>query len=171
MRHPPIWDGCTAWQDYAYPWSRLITRWKFAQQPGLAQHLARWMRSNPEVAQTLAWAEVVVPVPLSRERMRERGYNPAAQLAQALSPTHCQLHTLVRTTHTPAQSALSRRQRLRNLRQAFTVHADLQPLILQRRVLLIDDVMTTGATAHSASHALLQAGAQSIRILCAARTP
>lgn len=129
------------------------------------------MQQSPEVIQALALADVVLPVPLSRQRMQERGYNPAAQLAQKLSPSHHHLHTLVRTTHAPAQSALSRRQRLRNLRHAFEVPANQQHFIIQRHVLLVDDVMTTGATAHSASLALLQAGAQSVHILCLARTP
>lgn len=149
----------------------MITRWKFGQQPALAHHIARWMLQDPQIQAVLDGAEVVIPIPLSKERMRERGYNPAAQLAQKLAPHHHQLHALVRTRHTAAQSDLTRAQRLRNLRHAFELPMVQRRHIAGKKVLLIDDVMTTGTTCTVASRALLEAGAAHVAVLCMARTP
>lgn len=116
-------------------------------------------------------ADLVIPIPLTKERMRERGYNPAAQLARALSPGKCALHTLQRIRHTEAQSHLTRAQRLRNLRGAFVVALAQRASLSGQHVILIDDVMTTGATLTTASRALRQGGAAQISVLCLARTP
>lgn len=129
------------------------------------------MQQDLQVMKHLAQADVLIPIPLSAQRMRERGYNPAAQLAQHLSPAKYQPHCLQRIRHTPAQSDLTRAERLRNLRHAFAVADAQRPHIAGRRVLLLDDVMTTGATCTTASHCLLQAGASQIQVLCLARTP
>lgn len=171
LRRPPVWQAGHAWADYAYPWNQLITRWKFGQQPALAAHFARWMRQDPAVQAAIANAQVLVPIPLSAQRMRERGYNPAAQLIQHLDNHKQRLHSLQRLRHTAAQSGLTRAQRLRNLRHAFEVPPAQRPQIAGQRVLLVDDVMTTGATLTTASHCLLQAGAAQVQVLCMARTP
>ncbi|QXW17780.1 ComF family protein [Comamonas aquatica] len=171
MQKPAIWQHAHAWMDYSYPCNTLIARWKFAQQPALAAHFARWMRQDPQVINLLETADVLIPIPLSPQRMRERGYNPAAQLARHLSPAQYLPHCLQRTRHTTAQSDLTRAQRLRNLRHAFAVADAQRHRITDRHVLLIDDVMTTGATLTAASHCLLQAGARQIDVLCMARTP
>ena len=171
LHHPPIWQQAHAWVDYHYPWNHLVTRWKFVQHPALAQHFARWMLQDSTVQAALAAADVLIPIPLSPERMRERGYNPAAQLAKYLRPDKLQLHCLQRVRHTPAQSDLTRAQRLRNLRGAFAVAARMQSQIAGRTVLLVDDVMTTGATFTMASRSLLQSGAAQVNVLCLARTP
>ena len=157
--------------DYAYPWNQCITRWKFAQQPALAKYLAHWMVQDAEVRSAVDRADVVLPVPLSAQRMKERGYNPAAQLAKYLAPTKHQLYALRRVRHTLSQSALSRRKRLRNVRGAFEVAAAGHVHIQGKSVLLVDDVMTTGATLAEACRCLLQAGATRVDVLCLARTP
>lgn len=108
LRKPPVWHSAHAWVDYGYPWSQLIPRWKFARQPALAAHLARWMRAHAAIAQRIAAADVLIPVPLSPIRMRERGYNQAALLARHLDATKCQLHSLQRVQHTTAQSSSTR---------------------------------------------------------------
>ena len=171
MRSPPVWTHCHAWISYDYPWSQLLTRWKFAQQPGLARHFARWMLQSPAITAALEHAEVVIALPLSTQRLRERGYNPAAQITQKLAPHKNPLNVLLRQRHTAPQSNLTRAQRLRNVRTAFHVPNAQRPCIAQRRVLLVDDVMTTGATLHAATRCLLQAGAASVQVLCVARTP
>lgn len=129
------------------------------------------MGQDPQIHAALNAADVVIPIPLSKERMRERGYNPAAQLAKKLAPSHHRPQVLVRTRHTAAQSDLSRAQRLRNLHQAFDIPMAQRSQITGQKVLLIDDVMTTGATFTVASRCLLEAGAAQIQVLCMARTP
>lgn len=157
--------------DYHYPWNNLISRWKFGQQPALARYAAHWMLQDARIQAAINAADVLVPIPLSKERIRERGYNQAALLAQAFKSHKHQLHCLARTHHAMAQSGSTRAQRLRNLRNAFTIDTAQRHHIQGKKVLLIDDVMTTGATLTAASHCLLQAGARQIQVLCMARTP
>ena len=129
------------------------------------------MRQDPQVLALLAQADVLIPIPLSAPRMRERGYNQAAQLARQLAPQQCLLYTLQRCLHTTAQSTLTRSARLRNLQHAFTVPTQQYHHLQAKQVLLVDDVFTTGATLAAASHCLLQAGAAQVNVLCLARTP
>lgn len=171
LRQAPFWLHAHAWVDYSYPWNHLITQWKFGQQAALAHHFAQWMQEDPRVQQTLKQADAVLAIPLSRPRLRERGYNPAAQLAQLLEPSKHLPHALQRVRHTLPQSDLTRAQRMRNLHQAFEVPIAQRAAIAGRKLLLIDDVMTTGATLLVATHCLLQAGANEVNVLCMARTP
>ena len=113
---------------------------------------------------------ILVPVPLHPRRLRERRFNQSAELARTLSKLSglpCQ-DLLRRTRYTTAQAALSRKERLKNLAGAFTVKpkASLPP---HGNILLIDDVFTTGSTAHECATALKKAGAQRIIILTVAR--
>ena len=171
LKAPPLWRTAHAWVDYSFPWSQLITRWKFGQEAAWAQHFSRWMLLTPAISHVLQSCDLVIPIPLSAERMRERGYNPAAQIARKLSPSRYRPQLLQRLRHTPAQSGLSREQRLRNLRHAFEVPATHRPAVAGKKIVLVDDVMTTGATFTMASLCLLQAGAAHVDVLSVARTP
>lgn len=127
----------------------------------------------PGVQAALASARWIVPVPLSARRLRERGFNQAALLAAALarSPAAGECAQLLeRTRHTPAQSGLHRELRLRNLRAAFSVPQRHAGKIAGQRVVLVDDIMTTGATLDAAAQALRRAGAIHICAMVVART-
>src|SRR5690606_3050878 len=120
----------------------------------------------PGAVAALAAATLIVPVPLSRERLRERGFNQAALLAQALaglaqSPP-CARELLLRTRDTPAQSRLPRGERLHHLRGVFSVPPQRVAEVAGRHVVLVDDIMTTGATLEAAAQALRRAGARHI---------
>ena len=171
LRAPPPLDLCLAAVDYGYPWSQALAQFKFQGDPGWATTLAALLQRLPEVQSALVLADRVVPVPLAPGRLRQRGFNQALQLAQCLAPGKVQAQGLLRVRATPDQHTLARAQRLRNLQGAFAV----DPLHLQqwqtRRVVLVDDVMTTGATFHAAAAALRAAGVQHIAALAVARTP
>lgn len=115
--------------------------------------------------------EMIVPVPTDKRRRRKRGFNQATLLAQALSKEWgmpmCE--ALERTRHCESQTGLSETQRRENLSGCMAVKARSVDVIRGRRVLLIDDVYTTGATAAEAARALLAAGARSVGMLAAAR--
>ncbi|MBF5003018.1 ComF family protein [Diaphorobacter caeni] len=172
LLHPPALDACCAALDYAYPWADLIAQFKFAPgDPGWAADLGRLLRRAAQAARFIHDAELVVPVPLSRERLAERGFNQSLLLARQLdAKDKVRSDLLLRVVHTPAQSQLSRAQRLRNLRASFAVDPLRAHLLHSRRVLLVDDVMTTGATLHTAALALRRAGAAEVRALVLART-
>ena len=171
LREPPPLDACLAAVTYAWPWSDCVTQFKFGSQPGWAAELATVMRSAPWVEPALEQADRVLPMPLARERLAERGYNQALLLARRLAPHKSDATLLLKTRHTPAQSDLSRAERLRNVRGAFAVEPLRAHELRGRRVVLVDDVMTTGASLHAAALALRQAGAAHVTAVVLARTP
>ena len=171
LRHPPPLTRCVAAVDYGYPWSLLITQWKFHTHPTLTRHLAAWLQQQPDWVGLRAQCSLTLPIPLSSQRLRQRGYQQALLLAQALDCPGIQADGLLRTRDTSAQSRHNRAERLRNLRGAFAVAPKLQPRLHGQAVLLVDDVITTGATLHAAAHAVLAAGAASVHAVALARTP
>ncbi len=114
--------------------------------------------------------DVLMPIPLSWRRMARRGYNQSALIARHVGKAlniPVDLRALKRKRHTPPQSELSRSARLKNLRGAFEVRGDLSGT----SVAIVDDVLTTGATAVAASKSLKQAGAERVTVWVCARTP
>lgn len=168
---PPPLDHCLAAVPYEYPWSGLMVNFKFRAQPGLAADFALLMRSTPWVEPALEDAELVLPMPLSKQRLRSRGFNQALLLARRLAPKKTADQLLLRLRDTPAQSTLSRSERLTSLAGAFAVEPLQAKRLAGARVLLVDDVMTSGATLFYAARALRQAGAAHITGLVVARTP
>ena len=168
---PPIFDACVAAVDYAYPWVDALADFKFRADPGWAGTLATLMRSTPWVEPAMEAADRVLPVPLSVQRLGERGFNQSALLARRLAGVKVDTGTLLRLHATEAQSSLPRAQRLRNLQGAFAMEPGRAAALRGQRVVLVDDVMTTGATLHAAALALREAGAAHITAVVLARTP
>lgn len=166
---PPI-DICLAAVTYEYPWAGLIARYKFGARPGWSTALAGLMRQTPGALAALDAADWLLPLPLSEARLRTRGFNQALELARQLAPAKTRSDVLLRLRDTPAQSSLPRKQRLSNVRDAFGVAAGLEGMLTGRHLLLIDDVMTSGATLHAAATALRAAGAARVSALVLART-
>jgi ComF family protein len=135
----------------------------------LAQRLHEAVAAAPVAA-----AELVLPVPLSRQRLAERGYNQAWELARRvarLAGLPARADVLLRPLETAHQAALDRAERQRNLRRAFMVDPRQRAVLQGRRVALVDDVMTTGTTVREAAAALTRAGAASVQVWVLARTP
>jgi len=170
LRRPPPMDGCLVAVHYDWPWTRCIAQLKFQQDPGLAAPLAALLAAAPGVAQALAEADEVLPLPLSTERLAERGYNPAQLLAHHLAARRVRTDMLLRVRHTPPQHGLPRAERLKNVRGAYAVNPQKAPLLQGRRVVLVDDVMTTGASLREAAAILRAAGAAHITAIAFART-
>jgi ComF family protein len=170
LQEPPPLDRCLAATSYRWPWAQCIAGFKFSNDAGLAAPLATLMAAAPGVAAALHTADVVVPLPLSPERLAERGYNPALLLAECLNPRRLQRHALQRVRHTLPQSALPRDERLKNVRGAYAVQPSHAHALQGRHVLLVDDVMTTGASVYEAARAVRAAGAAHVTALVFART-
>ena len=166
---PPLPDAALAAVAYAYPWSKVVLEFKFAQHPGWARSMALLMRSAPWVERALDAADVLLPMPLSPQRLQERGFNQALLLARALVPGKTRVQVLLRVRDTPAQSSLPRAARLTNVQHAFAVDPVHQSQIAGKRLVLVDDVMTSGASLGAASACLQQAGAAHITTLVFAR--
>lgn len=168
LRDPPPFEHTACATDYAFPWDRLIAAFKFRDQPELATPLAALMRT---AGAALPAPQLVLPVPLSPARLAERGYNQAWELARRLGGA-ARHDVLLRPVETGAhQAELSRAQRLANLRAAFVVDARRRDAVEGRRIALVDDVFTTGATARAAAAALRAAGAAAVDVWVFARTP
>ncbi|WP_309951547.1 MULTISPECIES: ComF family protein [Variovorax] len=167
---PPPLDACLAACDYAWPWPDCIAQFKFRGEAGWAGPLSTLMRSVPWVEPALEQCDAVLPMPMAPARLRERGFNQALELARRLAPAKTDAALLLRTRDTPAQIGLERAERLRNLRGAFAVEPMRASQLQGRRVVLVDDVMTTGASLFSAAAALRLAGAAHITAVVLART-
>lgn len=166
---PPPWTACHAAVSYSRVWSGLMHRFKTGDV-GLSRLFAAQMLAQVPLAHAIANADLLVPVPSHTQRLLERGYNPAQLLSEQLCryKTHAQL--LQRSLSGQAQRGLSRQARLVNRSLSFSVSPGAKPKLAGARVLLVDDVMTTGATLEAAAQALKDGGAGPIGALVFART-
>lgn len=170
LRPPPL-VHCTTAVDYEYPWNNLVQDFKFRQGLGWAQLFSELMFGHAAARQILDNTDLLVPIPSSPQRLRERGYD---HLAELLRPSQKSLPSIVRLQRlhqdTP-QHQSTRNQRLTLSRHSLIIPPDQLPVLRGRRLTLIDDVMTTGATLHATAQALMHAGAHEITAIVLARTP
>ncbi|HMF05856.1 MAG TPA: ComF family protein [Methylocella sp.] len=168
---PPVYARARAVAHFDDgPVRQLVHRLKYYDRMELAKPIGNWMtRAGREL---LEEAELLVPVPLHRARLTARRFNQAHVLAKAVSE-RCGVpvdhFVLARVKPTPPQVGLSRAQRALNLQGAFQIAEGMGARIEGRAIVLIDDVMTSGATANAASRALLRGGAKRVDVLVFAR--
>lgn len=167
---PPLFARARSAVSYEGPVPDLVHALKYADRTDLAPMLGAWMA---RVAHELvAEADLLIPIPLHWGRLASRRFNQAALLAHEVSrltglPVATRL--LVRTRRTPQQVGLGRDDRARNMRGAFSVPDAKKTELAGRRPILVDDVLTTGATLEAATRSLLAAGATSVDVLTLAR--
>lgn len=167
---PPPFDRCRVAAHYTGVMRALIHQFKFSDQENHAKDMARWMlRAGSDL---LVDAPFVLPVPLHRRRLWSRRYNQAACLAAAIaSLTGCDYDPtlLRRIKKTRQQVGLTAHARRQNVGGAFSIEPHKRALLEGRRVLLVDDVITTGSTVRSAARALLRSGASGVDVLALAQ--
>ncbi len=170
ITQPTALNACLASVSYDYPWAGVVGLFKFSSRPAWARQMAQIMQTNPDVRSALDAADLAIPMPLLPARLRTRGYNQALVLAQALKIEKLDSAVLLRIKETPALSLLDREDRLRAMADAFAVEPLLAERLRGQRIVLVDDVMTTGATLHGAASALKMAGAAHVTGMVFART-
>lgn len=166
MADPPVFSRARAVARYDGPARDLVHRLKYGDRLDLAPAMGAWMAAAGH--ELLDADAVLVPVPLHRWRLWRRRHNQAAVLAASVAraagrPVSHDL--LLRVRATRPQVGLSRNERANNLSGAFRASPVAPGLIGGRRVVLVDDVMTTGATAAAAARVLLRAGAAQVDVL------
>ena len=167
---PPRFDRARAALRYDEASKPLILRFKHADKVELAPALVRLMAQAGQ--ELLPRADIVAPVPLHRWRLLRRRYNQSALLAKRLSndlSAQFVPDLLMRRRNTPSQGQLGRAGRLRNVAGAFTIPSSNRDVVAGRRVLLVDDVMTSGATANVCAEVLKRGGAAEVDVLTVAR--
>ncbi len=171
MADPPVWARARAVAGFDEgPARQLVYRLKYYDRMEIARPLGRWMaRAGVEL---LEEADLLVPIPLHRIRLANRRFNQSMALASTISDccgVPVEAFALERAKRSPPQVGLSRIQRAANVQGAFKVPQDKRHLIEGRRIVLVDDVLTSGATSNAAARVLLRAGAAQVDLLVFAR--
>lgn len=177
----PAFSRCLCPLRYDFPVDRLVTGFKHHRQFANGALLAQlWLEANADQiaghgdhchASGMRAPDIIVPVPLHWRRRFHRGYNQSELLAKWWSNAlHIpMLKAVYRHRATPSQQGLTAKQRRRNLQDAFVIPKP--ELIKHQHIALVDDVLTTGATAHSLAAILTRNGACQVDVWCLARTP
>jgi len=154
---------------YAEPFSTVLHRFKYHGETCGLTSFKTLLDSLPD-SPCPGMPDLILPVPLHPAKLRQRGYNQAALLARAFFPRHRKIlktGLLVRTRTTEPQTSLSGRARRQNLKKAFGVKDSA--LVEGRRIVLVDDVFTTGTTVNECARILKKAGADEVSVLTLAR--
>lgn len=170
LRDPPVWSRGRAVLSYEETGKRLILALKHGDRTELARPMGKWLATAGR--DLIRPDTLIAPIPLHRLRLLRRRYNQAALLSHAVARHTGAEHMpmlLRRNKATPCQNGRDRAARYANLNGALEVRATHRALPQGRSVLLVDDVMTSGATLTAASRAVLQAGAARVDVLVVAR--
>jgi ComF family protein len=173
----PVQSSARTLCDYEYPWDELVQQMKFNQRIDiaywfghqLAKQYSTYFDQLKHDAQQLNQALIVVPIPLSQDKLNQRGFNQSAEIASVIARVH-QISLqcfLEKARSSMKQSDLPKHLRSYNLRGVFQCPQALD----QTQVILVDDVYTTGSTITEAARVLKKAGATQIHVITACRTP
>ncbi|KQT44007.1 hypothetical protein ASG44_04415 [Methylophilus sp. Leaf459] len=169
LQHPPAFDRTFAPFRYAYPLDRLLQQFKYHQQLPIGKLITEAVLPHLPTLLAANIPDVMIAMPMHTQRVRQRGFNHALELAKHLQKAlkiPLDIDGCTRVMDTPSQAGMDMKTRIRNLRGAFASPKDWQG----KHVLVVDDVMTTGASMHALAKVLKQAGAGQVSALVFART-
>lgn len=167
LANPPAFGRAEAALSYAFPADALIHSLKYQGNLAMAAVLGELFNT---LVDTASLPDIIVPMPLHPRRLRERGFNQAMEIARSVS-RHCGVALLPeackRIKNTPSQTGLPWKEREKNIKNAFTCEANF----VGKRIVILDDVLTTGATLNELAKVIRQCGAAEVTGWIIARTP
>jgi len=166
----PLWDRGRAALKYGGTARKMILALKYGDRSDLCVSMARWMTAA--AGDLIQSDTIIVPVPLHRFRFFRRRYNQAALLAARIAgmlDRRFEPNILHRCRATPIQDGLGREERINNVKQAFEIKPKKSEILKKANILIVDDVMTTGATLSACTDACLTSGAETVNVLVLAR--
>ncbi len=169
LHEPPDFDATFAALRYEFPLDAVMQHYKYGSALQTAHLFAHLMTTQLAKQQDKRAIDLIMPMPLHPQRLKERGFNQSLEIARILSKsTHIPLdfQSAIRTIYTPPQASLALKERAKNIKGAFAVHADLS----NQRIAIVDDVMTTGASLNELAKMLKKAGAAHVECWVVART-
>lgn len=172
MSHPPSYNKAVVIFRYNKIIKKIIGDFKYRDATYVAKKLARFLFN--QARQEINESEIILAVPLHKKRLRHRKFNQSLMLCRAMLPhvskTKLYPDFLLRIKNTTTQVGLRKKQREQNLRQAFAINPKYLEIVKDKKILLIDDVMTTGTTLENCAKVLKKSGAAKITVLTIART-
>lgn len=168
LKRPPQFDAAVAVFRYAAPVDRLVLGFKYRGRLDWGRVLGKALAEQLQMLDTDTSVDAVIPVPLHRRRLRQRGYNQSLELARPVARAlglPIWVRAVRRVRPTPPQTRLAHAQRRRNVRRAFMATA----AVSGKRLAIIDDVMTSGHTVEALARCLKQAGAKKVVVWVLAR--
>ena len=162
LSHPPHYDATQAVFTYAYPVDAMLQRFKYAEMLNLGHTFGQLLAQNT-ASQNI---DLIIPMPMHPKRIQERGFNQALEIARHLDKSKLDTHSAIRQKLTPPQAGLPLKERVKNIKGAFAVNADLTG----KRIAIVDDVMTSGASLNELAKTLKKAGANHVECWVIGRT-
>jgi len=161
--------------DYDKIIRKLILRYKFSNKPYLSSFFAQIISKNEKICSIFNFYDIIIPVPMNIKKKRKRGYNQTELIIKKIVEIHgsteripvLETNMLLKTKETKTQSILKEKERRDNVKDAFIVNNNAK--IKNKKIILFDDIYTTGATVNECSRVLKQAGASEILVLVIAR--
>ena len=173
LNSPPDFDTTRAVFLYAYPIDALMLRYKYGNMLNLGDTFAEFLAEKINAEDCLKNIDLIIPMPMHPQRLKERGFNQALEIAKVLTK-NCKeklnFKSVERQTLTPPQASLALKERVKNIKGAFKVNTDKLDKLQGKRIAIVDDVMTTGASLNELAKTLKKADAVHVECWVIART-
>ena len=173
LNSPPDFDVTKAVFLYAYPVDAMMLRYKYGNMLNLGDTFGEFLAEKTVLENHFKNIDLIIPMPMHPQRLKERGFNQALEIAKVLCKNHKEkldYKSVERQTLTPPQASLPLKERVKNIKGAFKVNADKLNKFQGKSIAIVDDVMTTGASLNELAKTLKKSGASHVECWVVART-
>jgi ComF family protein len=169
LNSSPDFDATHSLFTYDFPLDTMMQRYKYGSMLNLGNIFGAMLSKKIN----LAGVDLIIPMPMHPKRLKERGFNQSLEIAKVITKNHTEkldYTSTQRQKYTPPQASLPLKERVKNIKGVFKVNADAMEHFKNKRIAIIDDVMTTGASLNELAKTLKQAGADHVECWVIART-